>query len=30
VHTFLYHQSSFAIDDVIDRFVVQAEKVMAG
>jgi len=30
VHTFLYHQSTFAIDDVIDRFVVQAEKVMAG
>ncbi len=30
VHTFLYHQSAFAIDDVIDRFVVQAEKVMAG
>ncbi len=29
VHTFLYHQSAFAIDDVIDRFVVQAEKVMA-
>ena len=30
VHTFLYHQSPFAIDDVIDRFVAQAEKVMAG
>ncbi len=30
VHTFLYHQSTFAIDDVLDRFVVQAEKVMAG
>ena len=29
VHTFLYHQSDFAIDDVIDRFVDQAEKVMA-
>ncbi len=29
VHTFLYHQSAFAIDDVIDRFVAQAEKVMA-
>ncbi|MCY4540064.1 MAG: ADP-ribosylglycohydrolase family protein [Chloroflexi bacterium] len=30
VHTFLYHQSPFAIDDVIDRFVAQAQKVMAG
>ena len=30
VHTFLYHQSPFAIDDVIDRFVIQAQKVMAG
>ena len=30
VHTFLYHQSPFAIDDVIDRFITQAEKVMAG
>ncbi|MCY4071120.1 MAG: ADP-ribosylglycohydrolase family protein [Chloroflexi bacterium] len=30
VHTFLYHQSPFAIDDVIDRFVLQAENVMAG
>ena len=30
VHTFLYHQSAFAIDDVIDRFVAQAEKVMVG
>ena len=30
VHTFLYHQSTFAIDDVIDRFVAQAETVMAG
>ncbi len=29
VHTFLYHQSPFAIDDVINRFVIQAEKVMA-
>ena len=29
VHTFLYHQSPFAIDDVIDRFVAQAEQVMA-
>ena len=29
VHTFLYHQSPFAIDDTVDRFVVQAEKVLA-
>jgi len=29
VHTFLYHQSPFAIDDVIDRFVAQAEKTHA-
>ena len=28
VHTFLYHQSTFAIDDVLDRFVAQAEKVL--
>ena len=28
VHTFLYHQSPFAIDDTIDRFIAQAEKVM--
>ena len=30
VHTFLYHQSPFAIDDVMDRFVALAEKVLAG
>ncbi len=30
VHTFLYHQSAFAIDDVIDRFVAQAGRVLAG
>ena len=29
VHTFLYHQSPFAIDDTVDRFVVQAEKVLS-
>jgi len=29
VHTFLYHQSTFAIDDTIDRFIAQAQKVMA-
>ncbi|MCY3832117.1 MAG: ADP-ribosylglycohydrolase family protein [Chloroflexi bacterium] len=29
VHTFLYHQSPFAIDDTIDRFIAQAQKVMA-
>ncbi len=29
VHTFLYHQSPFAIDDTVDRFVAQAEKVLA-
>ena len=28
VHTFLYHQSPFAIDDVVDRFIVQAQKIM--
>ena len=30
VHTFLYHQSPFAIDDVMDRFVALAERVLAG
>ena len=30
VHTFLYHQSPFAIDDVINRFIAQAEKVLGG
>ncbi len=28
VHTFLYGQSPFAIDDVLDRFVAQAEKIV--
>ena len=28
IHTFLYHQSPFAIDDVLDRFVAQAEAVL--
>ena len=27
VHTFLFGQSPFAIDDVLDRFVTQAEKI---
>ena len=30
VHVYLNDQSPFAIDDTIDRFVAQAEKVMAG
>ena len=29
VHTFLYGQETFAIDDVLDRFVAQAEIVLA-
>ena len=29
VHTFLYHQTPFAIDDVVDRFIAQASKVIA-
>ncbi len=29
VHTFLYHQKPFAIDDVMDRFIVQAQKAHA-
>ena len=28
VHTFLYGQSPFAIDDVLERFVAQAEKIV--
>ncbi len=30
VHTFLYHQQPFAIDDTVDRFIALAEQVMAG
>ena len=30
VHTFLYHQSPFAIDDTIDRFIALAQQVHAG
>ena len=30
VHTFLYHQSPFAIDDTIDRFIALARQVHAG
>ena len=30
VHTFLYHQSPFAIDDIIDRYIALAQKVHAG
>ena len=30
VHSYLNGQSLFAIDDVIDRFVAQAERVLAG
>ena len=29
VHTFLYHQTPFAIDDTIDRFIALAEKMHA-
>ena len=29
VHTFLYGQSPFAIDDLLDRFTAQAERVLA-
>ncbi len=29
VHTFLYHQSPFAIDDTVDRFIALADKVHA-
>ncbi|MYE27254.1 MAG: ADP-ribosylglycohydrolase family protein [Chloroflexi bacterium] len=30
VHTFLYHQTPFAIDDTIDRFIALAEQAHAG
>ena len=30
VHTFLYHQTPFAIDDTIDRFIALAQKAHAG
>ena len=28
VHTFLYHQGTFAIDDLLDRFIAQARKIV--
>ena len=30
VHTFLYHQTPFAIDNTIDRFIALAEQLHAG